>query len=195
MLDIPNYVFVHKSRKFRKGGGVGVYIKISNKYKERTDFTIFEDEIFESIFIEIENINSAKTLIDVIYRPPNHANLDIFEEKMHIILLNITMNKDPCYKVGDFNINLLSTKTSAYFLDLMSSYCFKPHISTPTRLNNEGNYTSLITSSVIQTMNPFPVQFAMTFQIIYLFTTVHVITAMTTIIAIYLATKPVMHMS
>ena len=55
-----------------------IYIKNSSKFKERTDLTIFEDGIFESIFIEIENINSAKTLIGVLYRPPNHANRDIF---------------------------------------------------------------------------------------------------------------------
>ena len=47
----------------------------------------------------------------------------------------------------------------------------------------------LITSSVIQTMNPIPVQLVMTFEIIYLFTTVHIITAITTIMTIYLTTK------
>ena len=153
MLDIPNYVFVHKPHKSKKGRGVGIYVKNSNKFKERTDLYIFEDGIFESIFIEIENINSVKTLIGVIYRPPNHANRDILKEKMQIILQNISTNKDPCYIVGDFNINLLNSETSANFLDLMSSYCFKPHISTPTRLNNDGNYTSLIDNIFSNTNN------------------------------------------
>ena len=45
---------------------------------EITDLTIFEDGIFEYIFNEIENINLAKTLIGVKYRPPDHANRDIF---------------------------------------------------------------------------------------------------------------------
>ena len=123
MFDIPNYGFVNKSRKSKRGGDVGIYIKNSNKFKERTDLTIFEDGIFESIFIEIENINSVKTLIGVIYQPHNNANRDIFEDKMQIILQNITMNKNPIYIVGDFNINLLNSETSANFLDLMSSYC------------------------------------------------------------------------
>ena len=121
MFDIPNSVFVHKSRKSKRGGGVGISFKNSNKFKERTYLTIFEDGIFEYIFIEIENINTDKTLIGVIYRPPNHANRDIFEEKMQIILQNITINKNPLYIVGDFNINLLISETSANFLDLMSS--------------------------------------------------------------------------
>ena len=63
------------------------------------------------------------------------------------------MNQKPCYIVGDFNIKLLNTETSANFLDLRSSYCFKPHISTPTRLNNEGNYASLIDNIVSNTNN------------------------------------------
>ena len=46
MLDIHNYVFVHKSRKSKKGGGVGIYIRNSNKFKERTGLTIFENGIF-----------------------------------------------------------------------------------------------------------------------------------------------------
>ena len=193
IFDIHNYVFVHKSRKPERVVVVGIYIKNANKYKEKTDLTIFEDGMFESIFIKIENFNSVKTLIGAIYRPPNHANRDIFLEQMQLIWQNMTMNKNPCYIVGDFNINLLSSEASANFLELMSSHCFKPHISTPTRLNNEGNHASLIDkSSVIQTMNHIPVKLAMTFQIIYLFTTVHVITAITTIITIYLITKLLM---
>ena len=72
---------------------------------------------------------------------------------MQIILQNIIMNQKPCYIVGDFNINLLNTETSANYLDLMSSYCFRPHISTLTRLNNEGDYTSLIDNIVSNTNN------------------------------------------
>ena len=51
------------------------------------------------------------------------------------------------------NINLLSPETSANFIDLVSSYCFKPHISTPTRKNNEGNYASLFDNIFSNTNN------------------------------------------
>ena len=63
------------------------------------------------------------------------------------------MNKNPCYIVGDFNINLLNSETSANFINLISYYCFRPHISTPTRLNNEANYTSLIDNIFSNTNN------------------------------------------
>ena len=153
MFDIHKYAFVHKSRKPERGGGVGISIKNANKYKEKTDLTIFEDGMFESIFIKVENINSVKTLIGAIYRPPNHANRDIFLEQMQIIWQNMTMNKTPSYVVGDFNIDLLSSEASFNILDQMSSHCFKPHISTPTRLNNEGNHASLIDSIFTNTNN------------------------------------------
>ena len=95
MFNIPNYVFVHKSRKSKRGGGVGIYIKNSNKFIERTDLTIYEDGIFEYSFIEIENINSVKALIVVIYRPPNNANRDISEDKMQIILRKYNNEQKP----------------------------------------------------------------------------------------------------
>ena len=66
---------------------------------------------------------------------------------------NITMNKNPGHIVGNFNINLLNIETSANFLNPMSSYYSRPHISTPTRLNNEGNYSSLIDNIVSNTNN------------------------------------------
>ena len=72
---------------------------------------------------------------------------------MQIILQNITMNKNTWYIVGDVNINLLNSETSANFINIMSSYCFKPHISTPTRLNNEDNHTSLIDNIFNNTNN------------------------------------------
>ena len=47
--------------------------------------------------------------------------------------------------MGDININLLSnTDSSINFLNIMSSFCFRQWIHTPTRLNTDGNLTSLI---------------------------------------------------
>ena len=63
------------------------------------------------------------------------------------------MNKNPCYIVRDFDINLLISDTSGNFLDLTSSYCYKRHISSHTRLNNEGNNTSLIDNIFSNTNN------------------------------------------
>ena len=47
-------------------------------FNERTDLSIFDDGIFESIFVEIETDNFEQTLIGVIYRPPEYSNIDLF---------------------------------------------------------------------------------------------------------------------
>ena len=52
-FNIPNYSFLCKSRSSKRGGGVGIYVNKTYNYKERTDLSIFYDEIFESIFVEI----------------------------------------------------------------------------------------------------------------------------------------------
>ena len=47
--------------------------------------------------------------------------------------------------MGDFNIDTLNmTDTATTFLNTMSSFYFKPNILSPTRLNKEGKFTSLI---------------------------------------------------
>ena len=51
---------------------------ITSNFKERTDLSIFDDGIFKSIFVEIETDNFVKTLIGLIYRPPEYSDLDLF---------------------------------------------------------------------------------------------------------------------
>ena len=88
----------------------------------------------------------------------------------------MTINKKPCYIKADFNINLLSTDISVSIVNLMSSYYFKPYISTHT-----SSIDNIFSNA---NMNPSMVQLVMTFQIIYLFTTVAMKTTITTIILI-----------
>ena len=144
-FSIPNYYFLCKSRTSRRGGGVGIYVNKTYNYKERTDLSIFYDGIFESIFVEIETNNFEKTLIGVIYRPPEYSNIDLFNEYIQIILHKLSKTKIPTFILGDFNIDMLNmTDTTTTFLNTMSTFYFKPNIFSPTRLNNDGKFTSLI---------------------------------------------------
>ena len=94
-FNIPSYSFLCKSRSSRRGGGVGIYVKKMYNYKERTDISIFNDGIFESILVEIETNNCEKSLIGVIYRPPEYTNIDLFNEYIQTIL------HKPCKKKSD----------------------------------------------------------------------------------------------
>ena len=92
-------------------------------------------------------INTAdldKTLIGVIYRPPEYANLDVFNEYIKT-LHKLSKTKNPSFIMGDLNIDMLNiTDTNTTFLNTMSSFYFKPYIFNATRLNTEGKFTSLI---------------------------------------------------
>ena len=52
-FNIPSYSFLCKSRNSKRGGGVCIYVHNMYNYKERTDLSIFDDGIFESIFVEM----------------------------------------------------------------------------------------------------------------------------------------------
>ena len=56
--------------------------------------------------------------------------------------------------IGDFNIDMLNmTDTTTTFLDTMSTFYFKPNIHSPTRLNSDGKFTSLIDNIIANTTN------------------------------------------
>ena len=56
--------------------------------------------------------------------------------------------------MGDFNIDMLNmTDTTTTFLNTMSTFYFKLNIFNPTRLNNDGNFTSLIDNYLANTTN------------------------------------------
>ena len=153
-FNIPNYSFLCKSHSSKRGGGVGIYINKTYNYKERTDLSIFYNGIFESIFVEIETKNFEKTLIGVIYRPPEYSNIDLFNEYIQTILHKLSKTKNLTFIMGDFNIDMLTmTDTTTTFLNTMSTFYFKPNILSPTRLNNDGKFTSLIDNIFTNTTN------------------------------------------
>ena len=143
-FNIPSYSFLCKSSRSKRGGGVGIYVNKTYNFKESTDLSIFYDGIFESIFVEIETDNFEKTLIGVIYRPPEYSNIDLFNEYIQTILHRLSKTKNPPFMMSNFNIDMLNmTDTTTTFLDTMSTLCFKPNIINPTRLNYDGKFTSL----------------------------------------------------
>ena len=73
---------------------------------------------------------------------------------MQTILHMLSNTKNPSFIMGDFNIGILNiTDATTTFLNIMSSFYFKPNIFSPTRLNNEGKFTSLIDNIFCNTTN------------------------------------------
>ena len=108
-IFIPGYIKLSNGRKEgRKGGGVALLIK-HNLY-----FTICDNykiSSFESVLIELSGqVNSKKTIIGAIYRPPNTDKLTVNIE-FDNLLRSITKGCASCILLGDYNINLFNSST------------------------------------------------------------------------------------
>ena len=80
--------------------------------------------------------NKKNIILGVIYRPPN-TDINVFNDKLDNILDTINKEGKLCYIMGDYNINILNSKThqgTNEFVNMMSSYAFVPLISRPTRV-------------------------------------------------------------
>ena len=95
----PDYEFLPNSRKYKKGGGVGLYVFKSLNFDIREDLTIMKEGVFESLFIEIKGKNTS-FLYGTICRPPKDlnkgSNIDRLMDYLKKCLKNISKSKKPC---------------------------------------------------------------------------------------------------
>ena len=145
MLNILSYSFIHSSPKSKCGGGEGIYIHNIYRLIEKYVLNIFIEGSFVPISVEIEDANIKKTIIGVIYRPPDINIHDNFLENIQLTLHNIASESKTSYIMGDSHINLLdNTDLSINFLNIMFPPCLRQWIHTPTTLNTDGNVTTNI---------------------------------------------------
>ena len=69
-VNITGYSFVHKCRKNKRGGDVGILISSKLRYNECNDITSTITEN-ECVTIELELKSKGKCIISSMYRPPN----------------------------------------------------------------------------------------------------------------------------
>ena len=72
MINIPNYLYIGKHRRNKRGGGVGILIHNSLTFKERPDITIPTTSDLETMFVDIKT-NRGNLIVGSMYRPP-HTN-------------------------------------------------------------------------------------------------------------------------
>ena len=134
------YNHLYDTREQRNGGGISIYVNANIAYKKRTDLKL-DKTYFESYFIEVDKTvfqSKHNVIIGGLYKPPN-VSIDIFNEKLEILLNKIGKEKKYAYIIGDYNINTLnvpsckSTKIHD-FVNLMSSYSYNKLICLPTRV-------------------------------------------------------------
>ena len=121
-------------RPDRTHGGVSVFISSLFPYRILNEICIVVKDI-ECLFIEIE-LNGLKLYIGIIYRTPD-SDVRIFFDHLMNILEKLRLRNQPCYLMGDYNIDLLKHAThnpTSEFLDLMFSNSFIPLAISPLEL-------------------------------------------------------------
>ncbi|KAJ8049171.1 hypothetical protein HOLleu_01792 [Holothuria leucospilota] len=126
---IPGYNFVHTPRSIRIVGGVGIYVKNTLKFEILSELSIFEEGLFESIFIQFKNSSTlGNYIVGVIYCPTGADN-DVSENSFINILSKVSNVNCKCHLMGEFNCNLLKLNTDSNvkdFLNFMTSHFFFP---------------------------------------------------------------------
>ena len=102
---------------------VWVFIFISINVLNDLIHVFLLKEALNLFLFDIENTNK-KTIIWVIYRPPDINTLDNFFEDNQCILHNITSENKTSYIMGDLNINLLSNTDSSINFDNIFIYTY-----------------------------------------------------------------------
>jgi hypothetical protein len=153
VFSLPGYSkLIYKKRTDGvQGGGVGFYYKSDLKCCVLPKYSIFEDRIFESLFINVTLPNGKKVAIGSIYRPNVHPTLSstfLYNNFMEIfsnIISNLLDDQIDFYLVGDFNIDILKINENVRasdYINLLFSFGLLQILTKPTRCSD--NSASLI---------------------------------------------------
>ena len=136
MINVPNYSYIGKHRKNKKGGGVGILIHNTLTYKERSDIELLDTSDLETIFVEIKT-SKGTLIIGSMYRPP-HTKEKQFLIDYASLLKQLEKENDKDILIGmDHNMDLLKMskhKHTQSFLDLNLDEDLLPTITKPTRI-------------------------------------------------------------
>lgn len=144
-FSLPNYCFVGKSRTINKKGGCGIFYRkdLQDLITIDEELSIFEEGLFESLFIQIRNNNTIhckKTIIGTMYLPTGQRTnrAQVFEH-FESITQKIETRKCDCILVGDTNIDLMKYGTDEQvgeYVDHFVSNAFKFRLVQPSRVSH-----------------------------------------------------------
>ena len=135
MLNILNMVMYRLDRKYKRGGGVCIYVSMKwAKYVKQLDLFTFILPDLEAITISITKPTHRNMLISCVYRPPDGKS-DICHDRIKdIVVYNENLGYE-LWILGDLNIDyFLRDKTEVKkFITLFKSYGLSQLISDITR--------------------------------------------------------------
>ena len=103
--EIKDYRFEHSAQIEWRGKGAGIFIHNSLQYNRRLDL---ESNIceFQSIFIELKNVDDRPMILGSVYRSPSYPALP-FIEYLESMLNTINIEHKLSLIGGDITIDLL----------------------------------------------------------------------------------------
>lgn len=131
-VQIDGFSLYRKDRNFA-GGGILIYTSDLLYSKRRTDI---ESNNYEMIWLEVIFKNS-KTMIGVLYRPPNENPLFWNYLKFSIDKAQEATNN--IIITGDINVNLLNELNNHPLKDIMNTFNLSNTIKEPTRPGTRSN--------------------------------------------------------
>ena len=132
-VDIQGYTFL-STKSVTQNGGVGLSIRDSLTSNPRNDLDSLTDD-FETVWVEIENLNNKNFLIRCVYRHPS-SNIDNLTSHFQNVFAKLPSNK-LLFVMGDFNVNLLhyaSHTPTGDFVNNFFSHSLLPCIHHSTRV-------------------------------------------------------------
>jgi len=141
-------LFFGNNRKYKAGGGVGMFVNNTIDCTKRSDL-MTNNPAMENISIEVNRNNPKNVILTCIYRPPD-TNFQQFKNEMQNLLSKLETSSKIIFIGGDFNLNILAYNNDApttQFIDLMISHNFFLHQRrkiTPNQVNrfNDGSQMS-----------------------------------------------------
>ena len=141
---MSGYDFVYKNRTSDIRGGVAIYIKKSLKFKINEELSIFENNIFESLCIEVK-VNDKKMFISNVYRPTGDVigmskmdKLEYFLDKFDFLQDKLSSLNVDSFICCDTNIDILQYSSFDKAKQLVENSFANGFLSTifkPTHIN------------------------------------------------------------
>ena len=111
---MEGYTFLRNDRLYKRGGGVGAYVR--SDLNPKIVHLSGDESSVEMLFVEITT-SFKKCLLCVIYQPPQIKNITEIESSLQ----NVRTHYDHIVVCGDFNINLLDSD-SRYTQQLTTAF-------------------------------------------------------------------------
>jgi Reverse transcriptase (RNA-dependent DNA polymerase) len=134
------YDFYYEIPKNSSVGGIGMYVKKMFFVQFRQDLHLCSNDsnVVENVWIEVVK-NKIKYIIGGIYRHPNHS-INGFMDLLEVNLIKISKRKNPCFILGDLNIDLLKSEENNSIMNYLNNlfvYNFLPVLVMPTRITQK----------------------------------------------------------